>query len=379
MSSLFRRPSSSSSFIDRDEDLSRRYSQQLIAAVGWKWFVTSYLQFSTMLLGKKLIGKTHYDILGVREDANYEEIRTSYRSAILDSHPDKLQKTSETSFPNHESGNRFLEVQRAWEILSNSKSRVAYDSELQASWHDFVAAEDVGLEDLMVENTGEFLELFYQCRCGDYFSIDSSELEEMGYQLLRDGSDAFAKCQTCRGRISSRNADEEDSGSDVVVSEIRSRAMEAKTRRKASFSMDSFNWIISPSTGELFTAPNAMQKNEDSDHEEKEDFFSVGSCLSRCSTVRSVEEFFSVKTQFSRCSSLSRLDCRDFRTFVVQEFWHGIDYQELLRRRSIIQEFCHCKGWPFGLCRKALLLPPLPKSPSESWSWRKGARLVKLP
>ncbi|GMP44195.1 hypothetical protein CsSME_00013832 [Camellia sinensis var. sinensis] len=197
--------------------------------------------------------------------------------------------------------------------------------------------------------------------------------------------DAFAKCQTCRGRISSRNADEEDSGSDVdddqevVVSEIRSRAMEAKTRRKASFSMDSFNWIISPSTGELFTAPNAMQKNEDSDHEEKEDFFSVGSCLSRCSTVRSVEEFFSVKTQFSRCSSLSRLDCRDFRTFVVQEFWHGIDYQELLRRRSIIQEFCHCKGWPFGLCRKALLLPPLPKSPSESWSWRKGARLVKLP
>lgn len=197
--------------------------------------------------------------------------------------------------------------------------------------------------------------------------------------------DAFAKCQTCRGRISSRNADEEDSGSDadddqeVVVSEIRSRAMEAKTRRKASFSMDSFNWIISPSTGELFTTPKAMQKNEDSDHEEKEDFFSVGSCLSRCSTVRSVEEFLSVKTQFSRCSSLSRLDCCDLRPFVVQEFWHGIDYQELLRRRSIIQEFCHCKGWPFGLCRKALLLPPLPKSPSESWSWRKGVRLVKLP
>ncbi|XP_028094250.1 DPH4 homolog [Camellia sinensis] len=141
-----------------------------------------------MLLGKKLMGKTHYDILGVREDANYEEIRTSYRSAILDSHPDKLQKTSETSFPTHESGNRFLEVQRAWEILSNSKLREAYDSELQASRHDFVAAEDVGLEDLMVENTGEFLELFYQCLCGDYFSIDSSELEEMGYQLLRDGS-----------------------------------------------------------------------------------------------------------------------------------------------------------------------------------------------
>ncbi|KAF5942785.1 hypothetical protein HYC85_020427 [Camellia sinensis] len=169
-------------------DLLRPSASMVFVLLLWKWFVTSYLQFSTMLLGKKLMGKTHYDILGVREDANFEEIRTSYRSAILDSHPDKLQKTSETSFPNHESGNRFLEVQRAWEILSNSKLRVAYDSELQASRHDFVAAEDVGLEDLMVENTGEFLELFYQCRCGDYFSIDSSELEEMGYQLLRDGS-----------------------------------------------------------------------------------------------------------------------------------------------------------------------------------------------
>ncbi|XAR61864.1 hypothetical protein NMG60_11016400 [Bertholletia excelsa] len=141
-----------------------------------------------MLSAKNLIRKTHYDILGVREDANYEAIRTSYRSAILNSHPDKLHKTFETSLPDQESENRFLEVQKAWEILSNSKSRAAYDSELKILRQDSDAAEDIGLEDLMVENSGDVLQLFYQCRCGDYFSIDSSELEEMGYQVLRDGS-----------------------------------------------------------------------------------------------------------------------------------------------------------------------------------------------
>ncbi|KAL6985351.1 hypothetical protein U1Q18_018727 [Sarracenia purpurea var. burkii] len=144
-------------------------------------FDTSNFQVSNML------HKTHYDILGVRDGANYEEIRTSYRSAILDSHPDKLQKTPKTCVP--ELDNRFLEVQRAWEVLGNSKSRAIYDSELWASRHEFVAAEDVGLDDLMVQSArDEVFELFYQCRCGDFFSIDSSELEEMGYLFLRDGS-----------------------------------------------------------------------------------------------------------------------------------------------------------------------------------------------
>ncbi|PSS31412.1 DPH4 like [Actinidia chinensis var. chinensis] len=141
-----------------------------------------------MLLGNNLVHKTHYDILGVREDANYEEIRISYRSSILDSHPDKLQKAPEADFPNQDLENRFLAVQRAWEILSDSNSRVAYDSELRALRQEFIAADDIGLEDLMVQSTGDVLELFYQCRCGDYYTIDSSELEEMGYQLQRDGS-----------------------------------------------------------------------------------------------------------------------------------------------------------------------------------------------
>lgn len=154
-----------------------------------KWLGTSNFRFLAMLSDNNLVHKTLYDILGVREDANYEEIRASYRSAILDSHPDKMQKASKTYIQDFELENRFLEVQRAWEVLSNSKSRASYDNELRIQRReDFVVAEDVGLEDLMVQSKGEVLELFYQCRCSDYFCIDSLELEEMGYHLLREGS-----------------------------------------------------------------------------------------------------------------------------------------------------------------------------------------------
>ncbi|KAI9199999.1 hypothetical protein LWI28_001308 [Acer negundo] len=127
-----------------------------------------------------MIQETHYDILSVREDASYEEIRTSYRSAILNHHPDKLQKISETSDADNEVGDRFLKAQKAWEVLGNARSRAVYDSELRASREDLLAAEDVSLEDMMIEDNGEVLELVYQCRCADYFSVDSLELGKMG-------------------------------------------------------------------------------------------------------------------------------------------------------------------------------------------------------
>ncbi|KAK7404353.1 hypothetical protein VNO78_05184 [Psophocarpus tetragonolobus] len=135
--------------------------------------------------------QTHYEVLKVKEDANYEEIRASYRSALLSLHPDKLLITSETSNSNQATGEGFLKVQKAWEILSNSSSRSFYDNELRSSRHDCLAAEvaeDLSLQDMLIQDDGETLELFYQCRCGDYFSVDSMELKKMGYSLLREAS-----------------------------------------------------------------------------------------------------------------------------------------------------------------------------------------------
>ncbi|KAL2329121.1 hypothetical protein Fmac_022548 [Flemingia macrophylla] len=144
-----------------------------------------------MLVDKNAVQETHYEVLNVKEDANYEEIRTSYRSAVLSLHPDKLLKMSESSSSNQIAEDRFLRVQKAWEILSNASSRSLYDNELRSSRHDVLAAEvaeDLSFEDMIIEDAGEALELFYQCRCGDYFSVDSLELKDMGYSLLREGS-----------------------------------------------------------------------------------------------------------------------------------------------------------------------------------------------
>lgn len=156
----------------------------------------------------------------------------------------------------------------------------------------------------------------------------------------------------------------------MVVSAIRSKAREAKLRRKTNlisdgFKSDGFSWVFSPKAGELFVTPKALQQmvndqdddDDNEENEEREEYFSVRSYLSGASSVASREEgFLSVKTNFSRSSSFSGIDLYEFQ------------------RLSIIEELCHCEGWPFGLCRRALLLPPLPKSPSESWSWRKGTK-----
>jgi diphthamide biosynthesis protein 4 len=145
-----------------------------------------------MILDKKDIEETHYEVLNVKEDANYEEIRASYRSAALSLHPDKLLKTSDTSSSNHTTSERFLKVHKAWEILSDSSSRLFYDKELKSSRReDFLAsevAEDLSLQDMTAEDAGETLELFYQCRCGDYYAVDSLELQKIGYSLSRDGN-----------------------------------------------------------------------------------------------------------------------------------------------------------------------------------------------
>ncbi|XWS21161.1 hypothetical protein CRYUN_Cryun30bG0031700 [Craigia yunnanensis] len=186
--------------------------------------------------------------------------------------------------------------------------------------------------------------------------------------------EAFSNCHTFNGWLSNSGPEEEHSTSDiydeseVVVSEIRSRAM-GKMKRRPSLIAESFSWVLSPSTGELYiTSKHAKRRDKDNEDDEREEFFSVGSCLS-CSSTVSREAFLSAKTNFSRCSSLKKIDFPGIWNFDFQDF----------RRRSIIQEFCQCEEWPFWLCKKAVLHPPLPKSPSESWSWRKSTRLAKTP
>ncbi|MCD7460018.1 hypothetical protein HAX54_042673 [Datura stramonium] len=183
--------------------------------------------------------------------------------------------------------------------------------------------------------------------------------------------DAFANCHIFKERHSSTQTLEEEDAMDdyndeeeVFVSIVISKYMESKCRKKAAISSEKFNWTFCPAAGDLFISKKLMQQKEDSEDDEenaeREDFLSVGTHLSRCSSAISYEAFATAKTTFSRSSSLNRIEFHDFPRF------------------SVINEFSHCEGWPFGLSRKVLLLPPLPKSPADSWSWRKSARVINI-
>uniref|UniRef100_A0A9I9CZR8 DPH4 homolog n=2 Tax=Cucumis melo TaxID=3656 RepID=A0A9I9CZR8_CUCME len=153
-----------------------------------RWYKVVGNWTNTMSSSSGAIGETYYDVLSLREDASFDEIRASYRSALLNFHPDKLQAMCRKSHPDDIKGERYFKVQKAWEVLGSPKSRASYDRELQAAKGDAIGAESISLEDMVVEDKGEVVELFYQCRCGDCFFIDSGELDEMGYPLLRNGS-----------------------------------------------------------------------------------------------------------------------------------------------------------------------------------------------
>jgi len=65
---------------------------------------------------------TYYDILGLERDASTDDIKKAYRSLAKKYHPD-----INPDFDAHE---KFQEISKAYEVLSDANSKAAYDEEL---------------------------------------------------------------------------------------------------------------------------------------------------------------------------------------------------------------------------------------------------------
>ncbi|XP_042013887.1 uncharacterized protein LOC121762153 [Salvia splendens] len=187
--------------------------------------------------------------------------------------------------------------------------------------------------------------MFYRYPCIRCKSLSSALRERL------------SKCPLFAGKLSGLSSEAEDAARDfdeedeVFVSAVMSRYMESKCKRKSVFGSDASRWALSPQHF-LLARKGSWESRSSGGSGEEEEFSSAAARLSRCSSATSYDTFFSVKTRFSRSSSLRKIDsCKDFS-----------------RRCIIIQELMQYEGWPFGLCKKAFLLPPLPKSPSDSWS-----------
>ena len=173
-----------------------------------------------------MVGKcyTYYDILqlardGVRSNSfAKDEVKTAYRRALLLHHPDKIPNPS----PESSSGSRpqtsatpkysIDEIVAAYEALSDSAKRAAYDEslkhnekELQGQSGTHIGVEMYDLEDLVYDEGKDIWSR--GCRCGDEhgYILTAADLEKESQH-----GEIYVGCRGCSLFIKVLFAVEED-------------------------------------------------------------------------------------------------------------------------------------------------------------------------
>ncbi|XP_019720825.1 dnaJ homolog subfamily C member 24 [Hippocampus comes] len=143
--------------------------------------------------------KDLYSVLGASPSDSVHQLRHRYQKLVLQCHPDRLGDVCDSEA---ESGRRkFLEVDAAWKILSEHKTRKLYDQqrraqELQQAWP---VDSTVLLEDMTWDN--DECVYTYCCRCGGQFIFSEEELPwrqgNDGQEKTNESQHVVVCCDTC--------------------------------------------------------------------------------------------------------------------------------------------------------------------------------------
>ncbi|KAL0353461.1 UNVERIFIED_CONTAM: Chaperone protein DnaJ [Sesamum angustifolium] len=74
-----------------------------------------------------------YEVLRVRQNASQVEIKTAYRTLAKLYHPDATSRFMDSSVASTLDGRDFIEIQNAYETLSDPDARAVYDSNLNVN------------------------------------------------------------------------------------------------------------------------------------------------------------------------------------------------------------------------------------------------------
>ncbi|GAM19039.1 hypothetical protein SAMD00019534_022140, partial [Acytostelium subglobosum LB1] len=121
--------------------------------------------------------QTYYNILNIEQDADYNSIKSAYKTMVLLHHPDKQGGNADM----------FDRIQIAWKCLKDDNQRRLYDSTLlENNRYKHSISDEIDLDDMLFnEHSNQYS---YPCRCSGTYSISGDQLE-MGHDI--------ACCQSC--------------------------------------------------------------------------------------------------------------------------------------------------------------------------------------
>ncbi|XP_034485908.1 dnaJ homolog subfamily C member 17 [Drosophila innubila] len=160
------------------------------------------------MANKKLSDVNLYDLLGISIEAEQAEIRKAYRKRALDCHPDKNPD-------NPQAAERFHELSKALEILTDVTARAAYDKVLKAKKAAELRTKQLDSKRQKLKEELEQREraALHKLQAGQPYSTvrksDEEVLQEQIERLRREGSKLLEEEQLAMREQLKRNYNEQ--------------------------------------------------------------------------------------------------------------------------------------------------------------------------